>query len=73
MDDMYWDSEPPKMIWGFDPNRSYDLASLHGSANATLAQYLTVKFGIEVEELEDSYWVPDPAAAGSSSDHAGGY
>ena len=61
---------PIKMAWAFDASRTFDLSATGGPEAAGLAEYLTHKFGFEVEELDDRFWNEDEA--GEEGDDAVG-
>ena len=47
---------PIKMAWAFDGSRTFDLSAHDGAPDASLAQFLAYKFGIEVTEHEDTWY-----------------
>jgi hypothetical protein len=47
---------PIKMAWAFDGSRTFDLSSHGGAPDASLAEFLAYKFGIEVTEHNDTWW-----------------
>lgn len=54
--------EPIKMAWAFDASRTFDLSVAGGSVESSFAEFLTTKFGIEVDELNDMFWNEDDIA-----------